>query len=78
MGIAKDPLTETLERIGRDMAQQRRTAERYKRLGLYDRHNYHEYHRFEQGRWGFYESARLICQYFGRDFEAFLKEWEPE
>lgn len=76
--VTADPLTETLARIGRDFAQQQMAAERHKRLGLGDRHNYHEYHRFSQGRWGFYESARLICQYFGEDFEAWLKEWEPE
>lgn len=73
---ARDPLTETLARIGRDMQQQRMAAERHKRLGLDDKHNYHEYHRLDQGRWGFYESARLICQYFGRDFEAWLNNWE--
>lgn len=66
-----DPLSETLARIGRDMAQQRRVAERCKSVG-----NYQDYHRLDQGRWAFYESARLICQYFGRDFEAWLTEWE--
>lgn len=78
MGVAKDPLTETLARIGRDMAQQQRAAEHHKRQDPDDQHHYHEYHRFNQGRWAFYESARLICQYFGRDFDAFLKEWGPE
>jgi hypothetical protein len=74
----RDPLAETLARIGRDMAQQRMAAEDHKRRGLDDRHHYHEYHRFEQGRWAFYESARLICQHFGQDFEAWLSEWGPE
>jgi hypothetical protein len=74
----RDPLTETLARIGRDMAQQRMAAEHHKRLGLDDRHNYHEYHRLDQGRWAFYESARLICQHFSQDFEAWLSEWGPE
>lgn len=76
--MKRDPLDETLARIGRDMAQQRMAAERHKSLGLDDRHHYHEYHRHEQGRWGFYESGRVICQYFGRDFEAWLSEWGPE
>ena len=75
---ARGPLDETLARIGRDMAQQTMAAEGHKRQGLDDRHHYHEYHRFQQGRWAFYESARLICQYFGRDFEAWLTEWRPE
>ena len=44
----RDPLAETLARIGRDMAQQQRAAEHHKRLGLDDRHNYHEYHRLNQ------------------------------
>lgn len=74
----RDPLTETLARIGRDMAQQQAAAEHHKRQDPDDRHHYHEYHRFNQGRWAFYESGRLICQYFGRDFEAWLSEWEPE
>lgn len=78
MSARRDPLAETLARIGRDMAQQEMAAERYKRLGLDDRHNYHEFHRFSQGRWGFYESARLICQNFNQDFEEWLKEWKPE
>lgn len=78
MSGRRDPLGETLARIGRDMAQQEMAAERYKGLGLDDRHHYHEYHRFSQGRWAFYESARLICQHFNRDFEAWLKEWKPE
>lgn len=77
-GRRRDPLSETLARIGRDMAQQQRAADQHKRLGLADKHNYHEYHRFSQGRWGFYESARLIHQYFNLDFEAWLREWEPE
>jgi len=74
----RDPLSETLARIGRDMAQQRMAYEYHKRLGLDDPHHYREYHRFDQGRWAFYESARLICQYFGHDFDEWLKEWGPE
>lgn len=80
----RDPLTETLARIGSDMAQQRRAAEHHKRFvrsatgDLDDQHHYHEYHRLDQGRWAFYESGRLICQYFGQDFEAWLSEWGPE
>lgn len=74
----RDPLTETLARIGRDMAQQQAAAEHHKRIGLDDRYHYAEYHRFNQGRWAFYESARLICQNFNRDFEAWLSEWKPE
>lgn len=75
---ASNPVDEALARIGREMAQQQMAAERHKRLGLDDQHNYHEYHRFSQGRWGFHESARLICQYHDRDFEAWLSEWRVE
>lgn len=74
----RDPLNETLARIGRNMAQQHMAAEQHKRDALNDLHNYSEYHRFSQGRWAFQESARLICQHFGRDFEAWLSEWRPE
>lgn len=46
-------------------------------ITLDDRHHYSEYHRFTQGRWAFYESARLICQETRRDFDAFLSEHDP-
>ena len=74
----RDPLREALAVLGRDMAQQREAAERHKRLGLDNQHHYHEYHRLDQGRWAFYESAQVICQCFGQDFNAWLSEWGPE
>lgn len=73
----KEALDQALSRIGRELTQQHMAAENFKRRGLDDRHNYSEYHRMCQGRWAFYESARLICQYTDRDFEAFLRDHDP-
>lgn len=74
---AEAKVDEVLRRIGRNLAQQHMAAERHQRAGLDDRHHYSEYHRMTQGRWAFYESARLLCQETRRDFDAFLSEHDP-
>lgn len=74
----RDTIAETLHRIGREYLQQTRARNHHRGVGPpdnWDDHDYKEFHRFAQGRWAFKESARLLCQHAGRDFEAWLDEW---
>jgi hypothetical protein len=70
----RDPIAEILAQIGREYAQQTRARDHHDRHST-DKLERAEHQRFGQGRWAFRESARLICQHTGRDFQAWLHEW---